>query len=204
MKDITEPTHLTFWNLSDMFSLQYPGSDYELYTFETLQTMAQTNTTLLNWLDETNDNSLSDELYLQPVASTFTLFFWNNLAMIPAVTVDIPAGAHIRPIVLVNQSANNYVKLEWQDPVRSDSVTLTFTGVVNQADQSGVYGTPMPVDTFRQGYGPDGQTLVPIRQHHYMGIVGCKPGTEGIYCPYSDEDAVPANMTPIPFTSDFN
>lgn len=204
MKDIMEPTHLTFWNLSDMFSLQYPGSDYELYTFAKLQNMAQPSTSLLNWLDETQDGSLNDELYLKPLTSTFTISFWNNQAMIPAVTVDIPAGNHIRPIVLVNQSANNYFELKWVDPARSDSVTLLFTGVMNQADQNGAYSTPTPIDTFRQGYAADGQILVPILQHYYTGVVGCKPGTGSPYCPYSDEDADPASLTPIPFTSVFN
>ena len=202
MKDITEPTHLTFWNLTDMFSLQYPGSDYVLYTFAALQSMAQSNPSLLNWLDDTKDGSLNDELYLKPVTSTFAISFWNNSAMIPAIIVDIPAGAYIRPIVLMNQSTNNYVGVTWHDPVRSDSVTLPFTGVVNQADQSGAYGTPTPVNTFRQGYGADGH-LVPIRQHNYMGVVGCKPGS-GTFCPYANEEAIPASLAPIPFTSDFN
>jgi hypothetical protein len=81
-------------------------------------------------------------------------------------------------------------------------VTNSFPGVIDQADQSGHY-TPTPVDTFRQGYGPDGQTLVPILQHSYDGIVGCKPGN-GTYCPYPDEEADPVSLTPIPFTSVFN
>lgn len=204
MKDIMEPTHLTFWNLSDMFSLQYPGTDYKLYTFETLQTMAQQSASLLTWLDETQDGSLNDELYLKLLPSTFTISFWNGLTSSPSVTVDIPAGGHIRPIVLVNQSANNYFELKWVDPVRSDSATLSFTGVVNQADQSGAYGTPTPVETFRKKYAPDGQTLVPIIQHNYTGIVGCKPGTGSTYCPYSDEDADPVTLAPLPFTSVFN
>jgi len=204
MKDITEPTHLTFWNLSDMFSLKYPGTDYVPYTFETLQTMAQQSASLLDWLDDTNDGSLNDEVYLKPYTSTFTISFWNNSAMVPATTVDIPAGGHIRMLVLVNQSANNYVELKWHDPVNSDSVTLPFTGVVDQADQSGAYTTPTPVDTFREKHAEDWQTLVPIKQHNYAGVVGCKPATGSTYCPYSDEDADPVTLTPTQFTTDFN
>jgi hypothetical protein len=204
MKDIMEPTHLTFWNLSDMFSLQYPGSDYELYTFDKLQTMAQTNASLLNWLDYTKDGTLDDELYLQPFTSTFTISFWNNLTMIPAVTVDIPAGGYVRLIVLANQNAGNYLKLDWQDPVSSDSVTIPFNGVVNQADQNGIYNVPTPVYYFRQQYASDGQTLVPIIQHNHIGIVGCQPRNGSIYCPYSDEDADPVSLPPIPFSSVFN
>lgn len=203
MKDIMEPTHLVFWNLSDMFSLQYPGSEYELYTFDTLKNLAQPGTSLLSRLDDTGDRSLDDELYLQPVPYTFNISFWNGQAMSPAVNVVIPPGRHIRMIVLTNQSTNNYYELKWTDPTRSGTVTSPFPGVVNQADQSGAYGTPTPVDTFRQGYGPDGQTLMPIIQHSYDGIVGCKPGN-GTYCPYPDEEAEPASLTPIPFTSAFN
>lgn len=204
MKDITEPTHLTFWNLSDMFSLKYPGTDYVPYTFETLQTMAQQSASLLDWLDDTNDGSLNDEVYLKPYTSTFTISFWNNSAMVPATTVDIPAGGHIRMLVLVNQSANNYVELKWHDPVNTDSVIIPFTGVVDQADQSGAYTTPTPVDTFREKHAEDWQTLVPIKQHNYAGVVGCKPATGSTYCPYSDEDADPVTLTPTQFTTDFN
>jgi hypothetical protein len=204
MKDIMEPTHLTFWNLTDMFSLQYPTSDYMLYTFDTLQNMVQTNISLLNWLDDTKDGSLNDELFLMPVTSSFSISFWNGSTMSHAVTVDIPAGGHIWPIVIANQSDNNYFELKWVDPVRSGTLTSTYSGVVNQADQSGTYGTPTSVFDFRKKLSLDGQTLVPIIQHKYTGIVGCRPGDGSIYCPYSEEGADLVTLPPTPFMTDFN
>ena len=208
MKDLMEPTHLTFWNLSDMFSLQYPGSEYHLYTFSALQSMAQSNPSFLNWLDITpapdGNESLDDELYLQPHTSKFTVSFWNGAEMIPALSVDVPPGAYIRPIVLTDQATNNWYELKWEDPVESDSVTLPFPGVVNQADpQTGQYGAPTTVYEFRKG-PQNGPPYMPILQHDYVGIVGCKPDMGSVYCPYDEDGADPVPLTPVSFKSIFS
>lgn len=211
MKDLMEPTHLTFWNSSDMFDVMYSGSTYSLYTFEQLQNKAAAEPAFLTFLDFNASGSLNDDLLLQPFGSTFTISFWDGFAWSSATTVDIPPAGHIRLIALVDSTDNNYVNMAYTYQGDSSSSFFPFDGVVNQADQSGNYPPPTAVKTFRKWRSADGVTFIPFIQHFSKTVFGCYPvqtvdanGNQAS-CPYPDDEAQPVeSLTPIPFTSIFD
>lgn len=210
MRDLSEPTHLTFWNSSDMFDLQYGGSSYSLYTFSTLTQMANADTNLFHTLDFNNSGSLLDDPILQPFDSTFTISFSDGSNWVPATTVDIPPTRYIRLIALVDPDNYNYVNIGYTFQGGSYSAIDHFNGVVNQADSSGLYPTLTPVKTFRKSLSASGDYL-PFYQHFTKTIFGCYPvqvydvNGNGISCPYAEDTAQPVpDPTPVPFTSDLN
>jgi len=205
MKDLMEPTHLVFWNLTDMFSLQ-TGGQYYLYTFDQLKA----NPDFVALLDTNGDNSLDDELYVQPYPSTFSIAFNDSeptAQLTPVATAVVPAGRFIRLITLVDRQAPNYVQFTWNDAVDSDWYNATFPGVLNQSDQSGNWQTPTASETFRFGLAADGVTHKPIIQHYYTGILGCHPAqvdaAGNSYCPYPEDESLPANLAPYSATITF-
>lgn len=205
MKDLMEPTHLTIWNLTDMFPLLYSAQTYTLYTFDQIKDLASPGSGLLATLDRTQDGTLDDEPYLKPFTSTYTVSYWTGLSWNSLASAVIPAGNHIRIITLTDQAAIN-LKLQWEDAVSPGDIIMQIPGVVNQADPNGAYPPPTTVYTFRKGYGFDGQTLVPSRQHQFYGTVECLD--EDIdslgYCPYPYNTALPVSLTPLPFTLIFD
>jgi len=214
MMDLMEPTHITFWNLTDGFSIPYPGAENKLYTFGQLQGLAAQNSTILSWLDKTPagspNGSLNDEYILQALSSSFMISFWDGYGWIPAMDgngVDISPSGYIRMIVLVDDPANNYAKLAWNNPYYTDEFYYSFPGVVNQVSQNGSYPIPTNIYPFRKASG----TLAPIIQHWFMGNGYCATGPThevGLCSPdpyYNADPAVfPVSAAPIPFTSQFN
>jgi hypothetical protein len=64
-------------------------------------------------------------------------------------------------------------------------------GVTNQ-EENGIWQSPTPIITFRT-----------VKQHFYTGILNCypvavDPATGVHYCPYPEEEAIPADTTPYP------
>ncbi len=189
MKDLMEPTHVVFWNLTDMFSL-----DGHLYTADQI----------------TNDPNLlakTNGAYIYPYDITFEISSLNESPpinpVIPLTTVVLPAGRHLRLITLVDKQSNNYVRLHWSNSVddKTGTFDLAYPGVVNQADVNGVWQTPTPKDTLRYWLAADGITRNPITQHYSQGVLRCEPYnidpvTGYKYCDYPDEESIPAEKTP--------
>lgn len=203
MKDLMEPTHLAFWNLSDMFSL-----NYHLYTADQIKT----DPTLAAQVDLNHNGIFNEpgEPYIDHDPTTFQVAFTDGPPAGPltsAATALLPAGTYIRLITLVDRQANNVILLSWTSAVDAGlgSAFFTFNSVVNQADANGVWQTPTPEDTFRYWLGPDGITQNPIIQNYSGGVLHCKPAvidpvTGAHYCEYPEEEAIAADKTPYPAT----
>ncbi len=203
MKDLLEPTHLSFWNLTEMFSL-----DYHLY----LASMITSSSVLSARVDLNNNQIFGEEgePYIYPYPITFNVAFSNfqPTALLPsAATATVPAGRYIRLIALVDGQTTNYVQLAWDDIVDSDSYAESFVGGLNQSDEYGNWLTPTPSDPFRYSLAADGVTRIPIVQHHYIGVLSCEPASVdeagNSYCSYPEEESVPADVTPYPATINF-
>ncbi|MBI4681373.1 MAG: hypothetical protein HY753_09295 [Nitrospirae bacterium] len=188
MKDLMEPTHHVFWNLTDMFSLLVDG-DYHLYTADEIRS----NPTL---------SKLASGAYIDPLDTNFWIGYMseppaNPINYVATVTPLLP-GRYIRLAVLVDRLSNNYVRMTTSgivDPGGSE-YNARFQGVTNQ-EVGGMWQTPTPLKTFKQ-----------IRGHFYSGILRCKPlaqdSVTGVYyCPYPENEAMPANFTPYPAVISF-
>jgi hypothetical protein len=184
MKDLMEPTHHVFWNLTDMFSLYG-----HLYTAQQIRA-------------DPNLLSLADGAYIDPHDMTFEISYMGESPPVnplnPLATVLLPAGRFIRLIVLVDRQANNYVRMAWSDNIDTNEAhyDTTFQGVMNE-ELEGVWQTPTPLITFRT-----------VRQHLYSGILRCEPqGVDPVtgrpVCPYPEQEAIPADITPRPAVISF-
>ena len=202
-KDLMEPTHHVFWNLTDMFAL-----NYNLYTSEDIQ--ADPN--LADLVDFDDDGVFNEidigEPYIYPHYNmTLEIFYMNTFPPVDPVylsaTVLLPPGRHIRLILLVDRPDNNYVRLNWNDYLNGDLYTgyydFAFDGVINQ-EVDGIWTAEPPITEFRYGLDVDGITQIPIRQHFSTGLLSCQPASSPDTCPYPEEEAIPAELLPYPVT----
>jgi hypothetical protein len=213
MMDLMEPTHLVFWNLTDRFSLQYPGQHYtdnnhHLYTFDELlgfQDLVNFSS-ILDDLDETGVNKLNDEPLLQPETFTYNIAFAGTEPqelLSPVATVQLAAGQHTRLIVLVD-SWWTFVQVAWPDasePTGINRLTKYFQGVWNES-WNGSFEMLTESNSFRHGPAPDGVT--PIKQHFYKGILACYPGNTAGECPYTESESPAVDLEPVAATINFN
>ncbi len=205
MKNLMEPTHQVFWNLTDMFSLYY-GDAYHLYTSEQIKGAPS----LRSQVDLDHDGVINEpgEPYIDPHPMTYEIGYMAELEPLePPFTVatvdNLPAGNHIRLIVLVDDELSpNYLRLTWSDSIDSDMDTqdFDFLGVINE-ELNGIWQTPTQAEDFRHGLSEGFQ--IPIRQHFHTGVLRCYPAaidpvTGYTYCPYPEEEAIPADLTPHP------
>jgi len=215
MKDLMEPTHLVFWNLTDRFSLQYPDSVHKLYSFNDPYSSEdllgfqdrEDFASILHELDETGENKLNDETWLQPQTYTFKIAFSgtkpHELISNSVATVQLAAGQHARLIVLVDDWYP-YVQVSWPDNTEPTGVDWTadyFMAVWNQS-YNGVWDYTTPIKKFRFGpVGGEDQPRIPIIQHFYTGILNCYPGADDSagnkYCPYPEEESPRVDLTPV-------
>jgi len=213
MKDLMEPTHIVLWNLTDRFSLyhQIDGVyEYHLHTAQEIKNNAEWRA-----LVDLNHNGIyneTNEPYIDSYPSTYRIAFADSepTAELNAVaTAEVPAGGHMRLIALTDNQAVNYMQLMWQDIADPDGdwIDATFTSVLNQSDQNGIWQTTTPSDSFRYGLAADGVTHVPVIQHYITGLLGCYPMLEypsGVpYCPYPESEAPEADLTSTPATINF-
>lgn len=181
MKDLKEPTHHVFWNLSDMFSLYG-----HLYTAAQIRA----DPDLLN---------LAGSAFIDPYTMHFTFAYLPespppSAPVVVASVTDLPPGRYIRMIALVDDELTaNYLRLVYTNPVDSDSGTydFVFDGVVNQ-ERDGTWQTPTATDDLRGSIG-----------HLDQGVLRCKPysidpATGWHVCAYPEAEAIPANLTPHP------
>lgn len=182
MKDLHEPTHHVFWNLTDMFSL-----DGHLYTADQIRS----DPTLL---------SLADGVYIDPYPISLEISYMPespplNPVHTSARAENLSPGKHIRLIVLAdNELTDNYARLSWTDAIDPEAgiYDFAFSGVTNQ-EENGTWLPPTPVDIFRT-----------LRQHLHTGVLKCKPMfadpiSGAHYCPYPESEAIiPSDLTPYP------
>lgn len=181
MKDVSEPTHHVFWNLSDMFSL-----DYNLYKAQDIRA----NPVLVDSAGDAQiDPFVMDfEIAYSPASST--TFSADVLG-----TVTLPAGRHIRLIGIFDNDAPNYLQFNYS---RSGATTASYvsSGITGAVAENGT-NTPA-IFGFR--YWDNGGNPAPIRQHYKIGIVNCKPLSENpdgsSYCAYQEEQANAAGKSP--------
>ncbi|MEW6419181.1 MAG: hypothetical protein AB1480_13880 [Nitrospirota bacterium] len=203
MKDLKEPTHHVFWNLTDMFSLLYEKDGvykYHLHTSDQIKADSY-----LASLVDLNHNGIfneDNESYIDPYPITYEITYMSesppvNPVYTSASVTNLPSGRYIRLIVLVDdEQMDNYGRLAWQiilpnrDPEVGDN-DFVFDGVTNQ-EIDGIWQSPTPIITFRT-----------VKQHFYTGILNCyplavDPETGVHYCPYPEEEAIPADPAPYP------
>lgn len=181
MKDLKEPTHHVFWNLSDMFSLHG-----HLYTAAQIRA----DPDLLN---------LAGSAYIDPYHMNFSFAYLpesppSTTPVVVASVTNLPPGRYIRLIALVGDELTaHYVQLVYTNPVDSDSGTFDFVfdGAVNK-EADGVWQTPSATDDLRGSIG-----------HLDQGVLRCKPysvdpATGWHVCAYPEAEAIPANLTPHP------
>ncbi len=192
MKDLMEPTHHVIWNLTDMFAL-----NWNLYT----DWQIEGDPSLFSLVDLNRNGHPNDpgEPYISPFYVTFWVSYSGSTSdpLYQSAQATVPAGRYMRLISLLDKATDNQVWLEWSSSIDPTifGYFRSFSAVVNQTDANGLWQAQTPVESFREGYGPDG-TLLPIRQHFHQGLVGCDPmetlpdGTP--VCPYPENEAIPA------------
>ena len=206
MKDLAEPAHHVFWNLSDQFSL---GSEvtstmvyYHLYTEDVISTTA----TLRNMVDlkpTGQPNGVLNEQgepYIRPFPMTFEIAYINETNQtttpLPVARVgNLPAGQYIRLVMIQDREQPRIVRFSYSDQIDPGIIGISdqqYPEVINQTEPDGYYYY-MPVETFRHGSSDD-----PIRHHFYTGILRCYPMLSGDYCPYNETESIPVDLNPYP------
>ncbi|MEW6419991.1 MAG: hypothetical protein AB1480_18060 [Nitrospirota bacterium] len=208
MKDLKEPTHHVFWNLTDMFSLLYEKDGVNKYHLHTSDQI-KADPDLAKLVDFNNNGIFNEdnESYIDPYPITYEITYMSesppvNPVYTSASVTNLPPGRYIRLIVLVDdEQMDNYGRLAWlttlpdRDPEVGDN-DFVFDGVTNQ-EMDGVWQSPTPIITFRT-----------VKQHFYTGILNCypvavDPATGVHHCPYPEEEAIPADPTPYPAVISF-
>lgn len=202
MKDLKEPTHHVFWNLTDMFSLLYEKDGVNKYHLH-ISAQIKADPYLASLVDLNHNGIFNEdnEPYIDPYPITYEITYMVESSPIEPVYTsasvgDLPAGRYIRLIVLVDdEQMDNYGRLAWSETIDYEigAYDFTFEGVTNQEEGS-IWQPPTPIITFRD-----------VRQYFYTGILNCypvavDPATGVHYCPYPEEEAIPADPTPYPVT----
>jgi hypothetical protein len=206
LKDLAEPAHQVFWNLSDQFSL---GSEvtstmvyYHLYTEDEISS----TTTLRNMVDlkpTGQPNGIMNEEgepYISPFPMTFEIAYINEANQtttpLPVARVEnLSAGRYIRLVMIQDREQPRIVRFSYSDQIDSGIIGISdqqFQEVINQTEPDG-YFYYMPIDTLRHGSSGE-----PIRYHFYTGILRCHPKLSGDYCPYNETESIPAEISPYP------
>ena len=181
MKNLKEPTHHVFWNLTDMFSL-----DGHLYTAEQIRANP-------DLLQQAGDS------YIDPHGMNFEVSYMPESPpatspVVSATVTNLPQGRYIRLIALIDDElTENYARLAYTNNIDADHGTydFLFEGAVNQ-ETDGIWQPPTPVEDFRNA-----------KSHYSLGVLRCKPiaynpATGEYYCPYPESEAIPADPTPYP------
>jgi hypothetical protein len=185
--DLTEPTHLTIWNLTDMYAL-----DYHLYTWEDI--MKSSGLSLLVDYNPKNGQCCeSGEPYIKPFDIKYEIGFTADTSKTaPAVAMEtLPPGRFMRLITLMDYEEDfNYIEMKYSNHTgeQAGHIYRAFEGATYQ-DYNGEW-ISTPAGSFRS-----------VRRHYHRGILGCKPpvtDANGSYCPYYEDQAIPANLTPFP------
>jgi hypothetical protein len=187
MKDLYEPAHQVFWNLSDQFSLLYTESTdtttrYHLYTEAQLKDPSEENRTRRELVDLDGDLQFNEpsEPYISPYHARFEISYMTgtNPTTLPPVAAritDLPAGRHIRLVMIQDREQPRIVRISYsalEDTAAHGFIVQSYQGVINQTELDGDFNY-MPVKSFR--HSGSGDTTDPIRHHTYNGILNCSP-----------------------------
>jgi len=190
MKDLMEPAHHVFWNLSDRFSL-----DGHLYNAEDIKTDPE----LSKRVDAHDNGTFNDisagEPYIDPYPMTLKAAYFGTYppqgpVIATAEVENLSEGRHIRLIILTDKQDGNYMRFMWSDSISTNtSRDFEFNGTVNQGQDGNWESTP--IAEFRG-----------LRQHLELGVLRCEPMARdqagNTYCPYPDAEAVPpSDLTPV-------
>lgn len=183
MKNVSEPTHHVFWNLTDMFSLNYE-----------LKTAAEIKATpSLAELVDNNLNGIFNELgepYIDPNAMDFEVAYSSETV----ATATLPPGRHMRLIGIFDPGVPNHLDFNYG---REGSETIYHYGafVTGAVAENGASTTT--INSFRYS-----GAHTPIRHHFHVGVLNCKPfsdNPDGSYsCAYPEEQAIAAEKAPYP------
>lgn len=185
MKNLMEPMHHVFWNLTDMFSL-----NGHLYTADQIRS----DPDLTDFVDHDDDGYLNEtmegEAYIDPYNVDFMIGYYGAYpptGLIFSATVDqLPPGRYIRLISIVDKLANNYLRMRWDNAIYSpDYLDFIIAGVQNEEVDGLFY--PTGVLNFRSR-----------NEHFWQGVLGCDPMSGPNACAYPENEAIPANLTPYP------
>jgi len=211
MKDLTEPSHQVFWNLSDQFSLLYKEDTdttarYHLYTEDKLKDPSAENTGRRVLVD-INKNFVfneSGEPYISPYRIRFEISYLNGATTttsspVVARIAELPAGHHIRLVMIQDREQPRMVRISFtslDDPTKHGHIDQSYQAVINQAEPDG-YFYYTPIDTFRHS-GSDGTG--PIRDHIANGVLNTLPmavidNKIEVY-PYEQTESLPADPNP--------
>jgi hypothetical protein len=183
MKDLMEPTHHVFWNLTDMFSLYIPDdNNYHLYTAEQIR----------------NDPyllSLAGSAYIDPHDINLAFGYMSESPPVNPVptlaTVVLPAGRHVRLISLEDRQDNNYVRITWSGGPYPNEKHGDLPFQAAQYEEIDSVWHLTPVTPFRA-----------VNGHLNEGVLVCKPYSD--FCPYPESEAIPAaDLTPYPVSISF-
>lgn len=184
-KGFSEPVHQTFWNATDMYSLEY-----HLYTSDRIK--SDPNLKYLVDLDKdgifNETGATPPEPYIDPYPMTFEVGYSGTnppaTPVISSATVNnLYPGRYIRLIALVDEWTN-YLSLKVTDPINPEPKTYIGTF-------AGVDYTSTPEKVFRD-----------VDEHYNLGIVRCSPmatyPSGAKYCVYNDSEAItPPDLTPV-------
>ena len=175
IKDITEPTHHTFWNLSDRFAL-----NNQLYTAAAIH----------------GDNGLTAAVKSYGLAedsvdpyfiSLKIAYFDASSDVIDSASIAVlPPGSYIRLISLFDKKDGNYVRESFVSPAFNAGLYYGYpvSGAVNQ-NTSGIF-TNASILTMRS-----------VTTNYSQGLLSCAPTASATACPYEGGyDIPPVNAAP--------
>lgn len=211
-KDLAEPAHHVFWNLSDMFSLGSeitgPTMYYHLYTAATISN-TETLRNMVDLMPPGQPNGILNEQgepYISPYPMTFEIAYINQSPpetppLSVAKVVNLPAGRYIRLVMVQDRQQPRMVRFSYSDQIDPGVVDFSdqqFPEVINQTEPDGHFYY-MPVETFRHDSAGE-----PIRHHFYTGILRCYPMPSEGYCPYKESESDPVELEPYEMEILFN
>jgi len=192
MQDLAEPAHHGFWNLSDMFSL-----DYHLYTEDTIRNTPALKG-LVDLMPPGNPNGIlneSGEPYISPYPMTYEIAYINQSSMVippPVARVaNLQPGKHIRLIVIQDRDQPIIVRSSAQLAPRVITIyDKPCPDVTYQSESDGYYYYTAPL-TYRHGSFDE-----PLRFHLATGVLNCYPKYMNNYCWYPDQESDSVELEP--------
>jgi hypothetical protein len=198
-KDLLEPTHHVFWNLTDRFSILDPSdSQFHLKTGDEIRADAE----LLAIVNE------PPKAIIDPYDTSFEIAYTgpsSAVSAVPSAYATLHPGNYIRLILLVekrsdtndfNDSRVHYVKFINRNTIETGSTSsiAKFLGSYNQDTLT---------DNGMKFYYTNTQTFRTITDHFHSGVMRCRPypveqATGKHECPYNDaEVTTPPGLAPI-------
>ncbi len=199
-KDLMEPTHHVYWNLTDRFSILGPN-DTEYHTLTSDKIRADSD--LLNIVNQ------PPPAYIDPFDITYEISYMGSssasASAVPVASVTLSAGNYVRLVLLVEKRSDttdlwasrvHYLKLKATDTIDgTTNSVIAFLGAYNQdtiTDNGEIF------------YYTDVEIFRTITDHFDTGVLRCRPQaydsvTGEKVCPYNEADVTtPPDLAPTP------